>query len=101
MAKNKKKRSQFLKNLKPDCLYELFHVRKISEELDISQVSILGFFETEELVKEAIAKLSKMPGFKDCPEGFEYHHNGIDGYLVEEGIFEAYNSMYPAALRNV
>lgn len=37
----------------------------------IEQPRTIGIYSSEKLAQEAIERLKKLPGFSDCPEGFQ------------------------------
>ena len=58
-------------------VYLLNHVRDLDDE--VSEVKCIGIYSSEDSARAAVARLTKQPGFRDYPDGFE-----IDSYELDE-----------------
>jgi len=54
--------------------YLILHTR----DCDDSSIKIIGLYSSERRASDAIARLSKMPGFRDYPSGFH-----VDRYILD------------------
>ena len=62
-------------------VYLVEHAREINA--DETDVKTIGIYSDEEKAREAIARTSKLVGFRDHPDGFT-----ADKYLVDESRWE-------------
>ena len=70
-------------------VFVLQHVH--SREDGVEDVKFIGVYSSREKAQEAVARLSRLPGFSDAPDGFhveEYHvdqDHWVEGYVVVPG----------------
>ncbi|KAA9014275.1 MULTISPECIES: DUF7336 domain-containing protein [Sphingobium] len=69
-------------------VYLVEHAREINP--DETDVKTIGIYSSEEKAKEAIARISKLVGFRDHIEGFTADKYQIDEDHWEEGFHTAY-----------
>lgn len=67
-------------------VFVLQHVH--SQQDDVEDVKFIGVYSSRENAEAAVARLRRLPGFSDAPDGFhidEYHidqDQWIEGYVV-------------------
>lgn len=68
-------------------VYVLQHVHRLDE--DDENVKMIGVYSSEERAQEAVARMSKQPGFRDATDGFCIDRYSLDqdhwaeGYVTE------------------
>lgn len=66
----------------------VFVVQHVHElENDREDVKFIGVYSSEANAKRAVERLSRQPGFVDCPEGFSLDEYEVDKDHWAEGYF--------------
>ncbi len=75
-------------------VYLLWHVHETVP--DHEDQKFIGAYSTEDKAKEAVARLTTQPGFKDYPDDFQIHPYVLDETDWQEGfitVAESFRSM--------
>jgi hypothetical protein len=57
----------------------VFVLQHVHAEGDAEDVKLIGVYSSRQKAQEAVARLSRLPGFADAPDGFH-----IDEYRVDQ-----------------
>lgn len=68
-------------------VFVLQHVH--SRQDDVEDVKFIGVYSSRENAEAAVARLSRLPGFSDVPDGFHIDEYRLDQDQWVEGYVEA------------
>ena len=69
-------------------VFLLWHIRPMGAEAERSDEKLIGVYDAELRAKEAIARLTDKPGFREFPQGFEVHEFVLNRDGWTEGFLD-------------